>query len=281
MQIEDEYFEALDIPVLRGRSFAAADLEEGSNVVAVNQSFVERYWPKGEDPLGRRVRNGWEPPADGEPAPWLTIVGVVADVRHQGFDDPPRPELYVPYSNAPGRGMTVVIETASDPAALAALARETVSKIDADQPVYNARTVDEIVEREAAGFRAIAQILGTVGFGALALAAVGIYGVITWSMSQRRQEIGIRRAVGASGRDIVWLTVRQGLTPVAIGLVIGTGLSVGFAFMLRGLMFSIAPAAPGNYVMPAAGLLVVAMVASLVPAMRATRLDPLVVLRHE
>ena len=156
-----------------------------------------------------------------------------------------------------------------------------MSKIDADQPVYNARTVDEIVEREAAGFRAIAQILGTVGFGALALAAVGIYGVITWSMSQRRQEIGIRRAVGASGRDIVWLTVRQGLTPVAIGLVIGTGLSVGFAFMLRGLMFEIAPAAPANYLVPAAGLLVVATAASLVPAARATRLDPLAVLRHD
>ena len=111
MQVEDQYFEALDIPLLRGRSFDAADLAEGSKVVAVNQSFVERYWPKGEDPLGRRVRYGWEPPADGEPAPWLTIVGVVADVRHQGFDDPPRPELYVPYANTPGRGMTVVIET--------------------------------------------------------------------------------------------------------------------------------------------------------------------------
>ena len=111
MQIEDEYFEALDIPVLRGRSFAAADLEEGTNVVAVNQSFVERYWPKGEDPLGRRVRNGWEPPADGEPPPWLTIVGVVADVRHQGFDDRAAARALRSLRQLTGRGMTVVIET--------------------------------------------------------------------------------------------------------------------------------------------------------------------------
>ena len=144
--------------------------------------------------------------------------------------------------------MTVVMETAAaDPATLAALARETVTKIDPDQPVFNARTIDEIVMRESAGFRAIAQILGAVAFGALALAAVGIYGVITWSISQRRHEIGIRRAIGAGARDIVWLTLRQGLVPVAIGLLIGTALSVGFGFALSGLMFGIVPTAPQTY----------------------------------
>ncbi len=282
MQVEDQYFETLDVAVLRGRTLGPADLEEDANVVAVNQSFVERYWPKGDDPLGRRLRFGWELPKNEEPSPWLTIVGVVADVRHQGLDDPPRPEVYVPYANSPGRGMTVVMETAgADPAALAALARETVTKIDPDQPVYNARTIDEIVMRESAGFRAIAQILGAVAFGALALAAVGIYGVITWSMSQRRQEIGIRRAVGAGARDIVWLTLRQGLVPVAIGLLVGTALSVGFGFALSGLMFGIVPTAPQTYLLAAGSLLAVAIAASLLPAARATRLDPLIVLRHE
>ncbi|HEX2465831.1 MAG TPA: FtsX-like permease family protein, partial [Thermoanaerobaculia bacterium] len=224
----------------------------------------------------------WELPEDEPPPPWLTIVGVVGDIRHQGLESPPRPEVYVPYANSPGRGMAVVMETAAaDPAALAALARETVTKIDPDQPLFNARTMDEIVMREAAGFRAIAQILSAVAFGALALAAVGIYGVITWSVSQRRQEIGIRRAVGAGARDIVWLTLRQGLTPVGIGLTMGTALSVGFSFALQSLMFGIVPTAPRTYLLAAGGLLAVAMAASLLPAARATRLDPLVVLRHE
>ena len=266
MQIEDQYFEALDIPLLRGRSFDAADLEEGAHVVAVNQSFVDRYWPRAKTRSAAACATAGSRPATGAAA-------ALAHHRRRGRRRPPSgldrgvtAGALRSLRQLTGRGMTVVIETAGDPAALAAVARETVSKIDADQPVYNARTIDEIVEREAAGFRAIAQILGTIGFGALALAAVGIYGVITWSMSQRRQEIGIRRAVGASGRDIVWLTLRQGLTPVAVGLVVGTALSVGFALALRGLMFGIAPAAPESYLLSAAGLLLVATAASLVPA---------------
>ena len=187
-------------------------------MIAVNQSFVKRYWPQGDDPLGRRVRFGWEPIKD-QQTPWLTIVGVVGDVRHSGLDDPPRPEIYVPYANKPGRAMTVVLETARlrSVGHFAALARETVLKLDADQPIWNVRTLDEILLRESAGFRAIAEILSAIAFGALGLAALGIYGVITWSVSQRRHEIGIRRAVGAGARDIVWLTLRQGMTPVGSG----------------------------------------------------------------
>jgi putative ABC transport system permease protein len=237
MQIEDQYFEALDIPLLRGRALGATDLAEGATAIVVNQSFAKRYWPNGEDPIGRRLRYGWEPIKDQE-TPWLTIVGVVGDVRHSGLGDPPRPEIYVPYANRPNRAMTVVLETArkvgdqatgaarstpaADPTAIATLARDTVRKIDPDQPVWNVRTVDQILRRESSGFRAIAEILGALAFGALGLAAVGIYGVITWSVSQRRHEIGIRRAVGAGARDILWLTLRQGLSPVAIGLGIGS-----------------------------------------------------------
>jgi putative ABC transport system permease protein len=279
MQIEDQYFEALDIPLVSGRTIGAADLEEGANVIAVNQSFVERYWPKGEDPLGRRVRFGWgEQTAE---QPWLTIVGVVADIRHQGLEDPPRPEMYVPYANGPGRGMTVVIESAADAATLTPLVRATVTRLDADQPLWNARTMEEMIANDAAGIRAIAEILGVLALGALALAAVGIYGVITFTMSQRRHEIGIRRAIGAESSDIVWLTLRQGLAPVTIGLAVGIALSVGFGFALRSLLFGIVPTAPGTYAVAAAGLLAVAMAASLLPAARAMRLDPLAVLRHE
>jgi putative ABC transport system permease protein len=279
MQIEDQYFETLDIPLRRGRTFGDADLVEGANVIAVNQSFVERYWPRGEDPLGRRVRLGWEEQTPEQP--WLTIVGVVADIRHSGLDDPPRPEIYVPYANAPGRGMTVVIETVADAAALTPLVRATVARIDPDQPVWNVRTMQELIGSETAGIRAIAQILGALAIGALVLAAVGIYGVVTFTMSQRRHEIGIRRAIGAKSRDIVWLTLRQALVPVTTGLVIGIGMSVGFGFALRSLLFGIVPTAPATYALAAGGLLAVAIASSLVPATRAMRLDPLAVLRHE
>ena len=278
MLIEDQYFEALDIPVLRGRTLEPADLEAGANVIAVNQALVERYWPRGDDPLGRRVRLGWADDAD---QPWLTIIGVVADVRHSGLDAAPRPEIYVPYTIGTGRGMSVVIETGSDPASMARLARETVTALDPDQPVWNVRTMEERVAARSQGQRAIAQILGFLAFGALGLAAIGIYGVITFTVSQRRREIGIRRAVGAERRDIVWLTLRQGLVPVTIGLAVGLGLSLAAGWLMRGLLFGLAHTSPVTYGAAVGGLLAVAIVASLLPAARAVRVDPLVVLRHE
>jgi putative ABC transport system permease protein len=282
MSIHDRYFDALDIAVLRGRPLEARDLVEGATSVVVNQSFVERYWPEGEDPLGRRVRMGWEPETD---IPWHTIVGVVADIRHSGLEDAPRPEIYLPYRDGGGRGMAVVIETAAstDPAALGRLVRETVARVDPDQPVYDLRTVTEMLDSDGAigGMRAIAQIMGTLAIGALGLAAIGIYGVITFTMSQRRREIGIRRAVGAERRDIVWLTLRQGLLPMVVGLAIGLTLSIVGGRLLRGLLFGVAPTDPASFVAAVAGLLVVATAASLLPAARAVRVDPLVVLRHE
>jgi predicted permease len=282
--IEDQYFAALDVPVLHGRALEGADMDEGANVVAVNQSFVERYWPRGENPIGRRLRFGWEPPPGKEPEePWLSIVGVVADIRFSGLDDPPRPEIYVPYRNDGPRSMAVVLETRQDPASLATLVRETVTRLDPDQPVYNLRTIEEMLQSAGGvgGMRAIAQIMGTLAIGALGLAAIGIYGVITFTMSQRRQEIGIRRAVGAERWHILLLTMRQALVPVTLGLVIGLGLSIAGGRSLRGLLFGAQDANPVTYVVALGGLLAVAIAASLLPAARATRVDPLVVLRHE
>jgi putative ABC transport system permease protein len=259
LQVGDQYFETLDVAVLRGRSLSAADVAEGANVIAVNQAFVERYWPRGEDPIGRRVKFGWDPvvpedPAEAVERPWLTIVGVAANIRHSGLDDEPRPEIYVPYANDAGRGMAVVVETTAggDPAALATMARRTVSAVDPDQSVYNVRTITEMLDRGGSigGTRAIAQILGTLALGAIVLAAIGIYGVITFTTSQRQHEIGIRRAVGAGARDIVALTLRQALVPVTYALAVG-------------------------------GLLAVAIAAGVLPARRATLVDPLVVLRHD
>ena len=278
LQVQDQYFEALDIPLLQGRSFGAADLDEGANTIAVNRSFVERYWPQGGDPIGQRVRFGWE---NNEEQPWLSIVGVVADIRFSGLDDPPRPEIYVPYANTPGRSMTVAIESDADAAALVPLVRAALGRIDPDQPLYSARTMEQLIAEEAAGLRAIAQILGALAAGALALAAVGIYGVITFTVSQRRHEIGIRRAIGAAPRDIVLLTLRQSLVPVAGGLIVGLALSIGFGQALRGLLFGMAHTSPATYAIAVGGLLAVAIAATLLPAARATRVDPLVVLRHE
>jgi ABC-type antimicrobial peptide transport system permease subunit len=210
---------------------------------------------------------------------------VVADIRHSGLEDAPRPEIYLPYRDGGGRGMAVVIETAAstDPAALGRLVRETAARVDPDQPVYDLRTVTEMLDSDGAigGMRAIAQIMGTLAIGALGLAAIGIYGVITFTMSQRRREIGIRRAVGAERRDIVWLTLRQGLLPMVVGLAIGLTLSIVGGRLLRGLLFGVAPTDPASFVAAVAGLLVVATAASLLPAARAVRVDPLVVLRHE
>jgi putative ABC transport system permease protein len=213
----------------------------------------------------------------------LSIVGVVSDIRHSGLDDAPRPEIYVPYRNGGGRGMAVVLETTQDPASMAKLVRDTVTRLDADQPVYDLRTIAEMLESggNVGGMRAIAQIMGTLAIGALALAAIGIYGVITFTMSQRRQEIGIRRAVGAERRHILLLTIRQALVPVVIGLVIGLGLSIAGGRSLRGLLFGAQDANPVTYLIALGALLSVAMAASLLPAARAARVDPLVVLRHE
>ena len=274
--VAGRYFEAMGIRTLRGRALADEDMRDGAATVVVNRTLAETYFPD-VDPVGRRLRFGTVSSA--EENPWLTVVGVVSDVRHSGVDDPPRAEVYIPYAQSPRLGMSLVARTVGEPAAVAPALRSAIRDIDPNQPIYDVATLDRVLADDNAADRAVAEILAVLALGALVLAAIGIYGVVAFAVSERRYEIGIRRAIGAASRDIVLLTLRQVAVPVAVGLVAGIAIALALGRVLGGVLFGVTAGDPVTYAAAFAALVGAALVAALVPARRASRLDPLIVLR--
>ena len=239
--VAGRYFEAMGIRTLRGRSLQEADMREGATAVVVNRTLADTYFPDAEA-VGRRLRFGTASSAVDNP--WLTIVGVVSDVRHSGVDEPPRAEVYIPFAQSPRLGMSLVARTVGEPAALAPALRSAIREIDPDQPVYQVATLDRVLANDNAADRAVAQILATLALGALVLAAIGIYGVVAFAVSERRYEIGIRRAIGAASGDIVLLTLRQVAAPLAIGLAAGVAIAFGLGKILGGVLFGVTAGRP-------------------------------------
>ncbi len=266
------YFDALGIALVEGRDFTRADMQTSPLVAIVNRTMANRYWP-GRSPVGERLKIADED--------WRTVVGIVADVRNDDLDAASPPTLYVPLSQRPERTMTLVVRTRGNPAAASGTLREAVARIDRNQPLYDIRTMTEVLADDLRDSWTLIETIGLFAVCALLLATAGIYAVVAHTVSNRTQEIGIRMALGASLRDVVWMTLRQGLTPVLIGLAGGVVLAALASQLLRSLLYQVTPLDPISYVSMATLLLVLGSLAALLPARQAARVDPLVALKQE
>jgi putative ABC transport system permease protein len=271
--VSADYFKALRIPLKGGRGFADADSAEAPRVAVINEAMARAFFA-GEDPLGKRLRTG-------DNNPWVTVVGVVGDVRHRGLDVDVRPEMFFHAAQTPSREMTLVVRAAGDPLALVGAARERVLAVDRDQPVGNVKTMETWLAESLASRRFAVLLLGLFALVAAALAAVGLYGVVSYTVAQRTHELGLRLALGARPRDVLRLVIRQGMSMTLVGAVVGLVAALAFARLMSGLLFGVAAHDPATFVGVPVLLLAVALLACYVPARRATKVDPMVALRHE
>jgi predicted permease len=264
----------------RGRGLTAADHADAPLVALVNETMARTLWP-GADPLGRRFRLG------GDERPWTTVVGVVRDVRSGGLREPAAPEFYVSlaqfrrFAGWTRSSMTLVVRTAGDPARLAPSVRRALAATDPELAAADVRTMRQVVDRSVAQPRFTMLLLSTFGGVALLLAAVGVYGVISYGVAQRTREFGIRTALGARRADVLRLVLGQGLGLAALGVGLGLVGALAATRALRSLVFAVRTTDPATYAAIAVLLLGVAALASLVPARRATRADPTRALRQE
>jgi putative ABC transport system permease protein len=268
-----DYFKTMGIRLVSGRNFAATDHSESPFVVVVNETMARRYWP-GVSPVGKRVRF-----AGSATSAWREVVGIVGDVKHWGFDRPVNPEWYLPQKQMVWDGLTFVLATDRDPAALTAAVREQLRAVDADLPLSNVRTMEQVAARAVAARRATMLLLAIFGGLALVLAAAGIYGVMAQLVTLRSPEIGIRMTLGAQPGMVMRLILREGFVQAAIGLSIG--LAGGIALMrgFRAVLYQVSPADPITLAAVAAILLGTTLLACFVPARRAMRVDPVQALR--
>ncbi len=269
------YFDLMDIPLVRGRMFNEFDRGDALEVVVINEKLAEEFWP-GEDPVGKRVTY-IETTAE--------VVGVVADVKHMSLDEPPPTRLYSPRAKPlmvwQSRRMTVVVRTAGNPAELLPSARAEVWAIDPNLPVYNVRTMEAIVARSTASSRFRTLLLGSFAAIALLLSAVGIYGVISYSVAQRMREMAIRIALGATAGTVLGHVLRQGAAPVLVGLTLGLAAAFAGTRVLSSFLYEVTATDPAAFVIVPLALAVVALSAIYLPARRATAADPMTALREE
>jgi putative ABC transport system permease protein len=282
-RVSGEFFRAMGIRLVRGRYFTEQDREGQPLVCIVDETMAKTHWP-GEDPIGKRLRLGGGGHG-AEEKPWLTVVGVVAHVKNYGVDQESRVETYLPARQDPIGFATVVVKTTADSAGVAAAVRAAVQAVDKDVPVFSVRPLSEIVADGRAPKRLSAQLLGAFAALALLLAAIGIYGVMSYSVTQQTLEIGIRVALGAQRRDILKLVVGQGMALAGIGVALGLALAFSLAFglaeALSTILFRVSRTDPPTYALVPVVLTGVALLACYVPARRALRVDPMRALRSE
>ena len=269
-------FETLDMTLLRGRGFTGTDTEEAPPVSVVNQTFASRYFP-GDDAIGRRIRTGRE---DSD-APWTTIVGVVSDTRNQGVDREPAPELFHDYRQLGSwaNQMHLLVRTAGPPAAALGSIREALRRVDPDQPIYNIGTLEELFASTVLTRRIVGLVLAALAAVALLLAGMGLYAVVAVTVGERRDEFGIRLALGASQKQLLARVLLQASKLVVVGVVLGLGFAIALARTLRGFLFEVDPYDPVVLVSTAAVLVGATLAAALGPARRAARTDPVATLR--
>jgi putative ABC transport system permease protein len=272
------YFEAMGIPLVRGRYFEQRDNETAAPVAIIDETMANTYWPQ-QDPIGKRIRQG----GANSTQPWRTIIGVVRHVRYRTLESASRVEFYWPYDQTPFPlgSMSLAIHTSSDPRSLAGVVQKEVQALDPDQPVYRIRTMEELMSESIARRRLSMFLLAIFAGVALALAAIGIYGIMAYSVAQRAHEVGIRMALGASSADVVRMVLGQSLGLTLGGIVVGLLGSLALTNLLSSLLFNIKATDATTFLLVALILAVVAMVASFVPAYRATTIDPVNSLRQE
>jgi len=272
-----DYFKTMGSPLLEGRDFAASDRVGAPPVVIVNQELARRYFGN-ESAVGKRIRFGRFDTTD---LPWVTVIGVAANVHHHGLSAVEPRYLYRPYGQTVWPTMTMVARTAVDRVTLVGPLRAALAQVVPDEPVGRPLTMVEIIEGSLGPVRFPMRMFTLFAAEALLLAAIGIFGVASQSVAQRTRELGIRRAVGASEPELYRLVIGQSLGPVAIGIVAGVIAGLLSARVLRSLLFGIEPTSPATFAMVAAGLALVAVIAAIVPARRAARIDPIVALRDD
>ena len=282
--ISPEYFRTMNIPLLSGRPFNDRDADETHGVAIISASMARRFWPD-SDPIGYQIRPQftrqryfWIPESRNLP---LTIVGIVGDVRHEGLADSNLPQLYLPYLQNPSSIMNLVVRTTSNPLRWANAVRSQVWDVDKDQPLFDTKTVEDIVADSFGRQHVLASLLGAFAAVALLLAAGGIYGLISYAVRQRTHEIGIRMALGAQSGEVLRLILRQGMGLTLAGLFIGLFGAVATASLLGNFLFGVKPTDPASFAAVALLLAGVAALACYIPARRATRVDLLVALHYE
>ena len=275
--IGPNYFRTMGIPLRQGRPFAEADTGASQRVVIVNEELVHAYWPR-QNPIGKRLKTGRDPQL-----PWLTVIGVAGNVRTEGPDAGLEPELYVPYTQPPWLldPRHLVVRTAGDRLAMAQSVRRQVTALDDSVPIADVRPLDQVAGEPAALRQFLMTLLAVFASLALVLAGVGIYGVMAYSVAQRTQEFGIRMALGAQRGSLLRSVVKQGVLRAIMGLAVGALAALELARFMTSLLFHVQPTDPPTFVIVGALLFGLALLASYIPARRATRVDPIVALRYE
>jgi putative ABC transport system permease protein len=266
----------MGIPLLRGREFTQQDGEQALPVALISKSLAQRF-RRGQDPIGRRLKLGPRESAN----PWLTIIGVVGDVRQFVLDPKPPVKIYVSSVQSPGSSMSLVIRTAGEPDEVAPSIRALLATIDPKLPVSGMKPMYEFIDEQAAGISIASALVGSFGFVALILAAIGIYSLMAYSTSQRTHEMGIRMALGAQRSDVMWMVLWDGLQLGLAGVGIGLAASLGLTRLLAGFLYGAVPADAGTLAVSGTLLTVVVLGASYIPALRATKVDPAITLRVE
>ena len=279
-QISDDYFKTIGIALVQGRTFNEGDTEQSIPVAIINKTMAREFWP-GEDPIGKRFK----PSSPDSPDPWIQIVGVVADLKQMGAEKPAKPEMYMPYQQVADQPWyaprDLVIRASVPPTSLVSAVISKVHELDPDQPVSKIRTMREVLGQEFGQRQTGTTLLGVFAGLAMLLAAIGLYGVLSYFVTQRIPEFGVRIALGAQRRDILMLVLKRGMGLALVGLGIGLAASFALTRLMRSLLFEVSASDPMVFGVIAALLLSVAFAACVIPARRATKVDPMIALRYE
>jgi predicted permease len=274
--VDEHYFDAMNVDIVRGRAFTANDKEGAPLVAIINEEFARAHWPN-QDPIGKRLR------LNDTSGPWLEVVGMTKTGKYLFVGEPPTQFLYRPFGQHHRTAMTLLVETSGgDPALLASPLRELVRDLDVNQPVVNLRTLASLYERRAIDIPLrILQTVATIGLLGLTLALVGLYGLVAYSVARRTREIGLRMAIGADRSDVLKMVLRQGFILSTVGILVGGVASIGVARLLAAGMVGIGTPNPATYVIVPLLLMGLTTAASYIPARRASLVDPMTALRDE
>jgi putative ABC transport system permease protein len=273
--VDAQYFGSMEVPLIAGRNFTSLDRYKTQPVAVIDQTLARQYWVN-ENPIGQQIKFGF-----GRGTQGVTIIGVAGDIKSDGFEAPSVPHIYVPLGQFAPVNAVVFLRSRGDVQHLGEAVRHEVESVDPNVPVHSISTMDQIIARSVANRRFALELLGIFAAVALLLAAIGIYGVMSYSFSQRTHEVGIRVALGAQRLDILRMALGEGMRIVAIGLVAGLVGAAIVTRVFRSMLFNVAPADPSTYLTVSAVLAAVALFACYIPARRATRVDPLAALREE